>query len=106
MDFQLRNKVPKRRVKAKRRADRTEPTHSNHLWAMEQSPTLVNGFPLGRGIRCLYLEQLDQRSRKITDLEKVLRGEAQRGAETRRLQTMPTLGSNVKDGGSEKSADY
>ena len=34
MDLQLRNKVPKRRVKAKLRADRTEPTHSNHVWAM------------------------------------------------------------------------
>ncbi len=32
MDLQLRNKVPKRRVKAKLRADRTEPTHSNHVW--------------------------------------------------------------------------
>ncbi|MBB4218861.1 hypothetical protein FHT79_006083 [Rhizobium sp. BK212] len=35
MDLQLRNKVPKRRVKAKLRADRTEPTHSNHVWAMD-----------------------------------------------------------------------
>lgn len=35
MDLQLRNKTPKRRVKAKLRADRTEPTHSNHVWAMD-----------------------------------------------------------------------
>ncbi|MEA1844063.1 IS3 family transposase, partial [Agrobacterium tumefaciens] len=35
MDLQLRNKVPKRRVKAKLRADRTEPTHPNHVWAMD-----------------------------------------------------------------------
>ncbi|MBB3465189.1 transposase InsO family protein [Rhizobium sp. BK377] len=35
MDLQLRNKVPKRRVKAKLRTDRTEPTHSNHVWAMD-----------------------------------------------------------------------
>ena len=35
MDLQLRNKVPKRRVKAKLRADRTEPTHSNHVWVMD-----------------------------------------------------------------------
>ncbi|MGO8403986.1 IS3 family transposase, partial [Rhizobium ruizarguesonis] len=35
MDLQLRTKVPKRRVKAKLRADRTEPTQSNHIWAMD-----------------------------------------------------------------------
>lgn len=35
MDLQLRNKVPKRRVKAKLRTDRTEPTPSNHVWAMD-----------------------------------------------------------------------
>lgn len=35
MELQLRNKVPKRRVKAKLRAGRTEPTNSNHVWAMD-----------------------------------------------------------------------
>lgn len=34
MDLQLRNKVSKCRVKAKLRTDRTEPIHSNHVWAM------------------------------------------------------------------------
>lgn len=50
MDLQLRNKVPKRRVKAKLRADRTEPTHSNHVWAMD----FVHGqLATGRKIRVL-----------------------------------------------------
>ncbi len=35
MELQLRNKIPKRRVKAKLRIDRTEATHSNHVWAMD-----------------------------------------------------------------------
>lgn len=33
MGLQLRNKVPKRRVKAKLRADRTEASHSNDVCA-------------------------------------------------------------------------
>ncbi len=35
MGLQPQNKVPKRRVKAKRRPDRTEATHLNHVWAMD-----------------------------------------------------------------------
>ncbi|WP_409049963.1 IS3 family transposase [Agrobacterium vitis] len=35
MDLQLRNKVPKRRVKAKLRSDRTAATRSNDVWAMD-----------------------------------------------------------------------
>ena len=54
--------------------------------ASQSLPMLV------RDIGNLYLEQIEQLSRKITDLEKVLRSEAQRGAETRRLQTMPGVG--------------
>lgn len=41
-DLQLRNKVPKRRVKAKLRADRTEATHSNHVSAYHKG--VVLGF--------------------------------------------------------------
>ena len=33
--MQPRNKVLQRHVKAERRADRTEPTHSNYVWAMD-----------------------------------------------------------------------
>lgn len=47
---------------------------------------------LVRDIGSLYLEPIEQLSRKSTDLEKVLRSEAQRGVETRRLQTMPGIG--------------
>lgn len=50
MDLQLRNKAPKRRVKAKLRADRTEPTHSNHVWAMD---FVHDQLVTGRKIRVL-----------------------------------------------------
>lgn len=50
MDLQLRNKVPKRRVKAKLRADRTEPTHSNQFWAMD---FVHDQLATGRKIRVL-----------------------------------------------------
>ena len=35
MGLQLRNKTPKRRVKAELREDRTEATRSNETWAMD-----------------------------------------------------------------------
>ena len=35
MGMQLRNKTPKRRVKAALRADRTPPSRSNEVWAMD-----------------------------------------------------------------------
>lgn len=50
MDLQLRNKVPKPRVKAKLRTDRTEPTHSNHVWAMH---FVHDQLATGRKIRVL-----------------------------------------------------
>lgn len=50
MDLQLRNKVPKRRVKAELRADCTEPTHSNHVWAMD---FVHDQLATGRKIRVL-----------------------------------------------------
>ena len=34
LGLQLRNKTPKRRVKAKLREDRVEPTRTNQVWAM------------------------------------------------------------------------
>jgi transposase len=48
--------------------------------------------PLVQEIGSLYLEQIEVLDNKIGDLEKVLRREAQRGAETSRLQTMPGIG--------------
>lgn len=52
MDLQLCNKVPKCRVKAKLRANRTEPTHSNHVLAMDfVHDQLANG----RQIRVLMV---------------------------------------------------
>jgi putative transposase len=38
MGLQLRNKVPKRRVKARLRDDRTAATHVNQTWAMDFCP--------------------------------------------------------------------
>ena len=35
LGLQLRNKTPKRRVKAKLREDRSDATHSNQVWAMD-----------------------------------------------------------------------
>ncbi|KQO79764.1 transposase [Rhizobium sp. Leaf262] len=49
MDLQLRNKVPKHR-KAKLWAERTEPTHSNHVWAMD---FVHDQLATGRKIRVL-----------------------------------------------------
>jgi transposase len=47
---------------------------------------------LVRDIGAVYLEQISILNVKIGDLEKVLRREAQRGADTSRLQTMPGIG--------------
>jgi transposase len=47
---------------------------------------------LVRDVGGIYLEQIEQLNRRIADLEKVLRREAQFGTETRRLQTMPGIG--------------
>lgn len=42
--LQLRNKVPKRKVSAKLREDRTAPTHINDVWAMDfMADQLYNG---------------------------------------------------------------
>lgn len=47
---------------------------------------------LVRDIGRVYLEQTEQLSARITEMEKTLRREAQCGEETRRLQTMPGIG--------------
>ncbi|MDR3425803.1 MAG: IS110 family transposase [Alphaproteobacteria bacterium] len=48
--------------------------------------------PLVREIGTIYLEQIEVMDAKIADLEKLLRREAQLGAEKSRLQTMPGIG--------------
>ncbi|MBF2714374.1 IS3 family transposase [Agrobacterium vitis] len=50
MDLQLRNKVPKRRVKAKLRSHRTAATRSNDVWAMD---FVHDQLATGRKIRVL-----------------------------------------------------
>lgn len=50
MGLQIRNKTPKRRVKAKLREDRTEAVHSNDVWAMD---FVHDQLATGRKIRIL-----------------------------------------------------
>lgn len=52
MGLQLRNKTPKRRVKAKLRADRSEATSSNEVWAMD---FVHDQLATGRKLRILTI---------------------------------------------------
>lgn len=72
MDLQLRNKVPKRRVKAKLRADRTEPTHSNHVWAMD---FVHDQLATGRKIRVLTVVDTFSRFSPAVDARFNYKGE-------------------------------
>ncbi|MBG0512127.1 IS3 family transposase [Agrobacterium sp. MOPV5] len=72
MDLQLRNKVPKRRVKAKLRADRTEPTHSNHVWAMD---FVHDQLATGRKIRVLTVVDTFSRFSPTVDARFSYKGE-------------------------------
>jgi putative transposase len=72
MDLQLRNKVPKRRVKAKLRADRTEPTHSNHIWAMD---FVHDQLATGRKIRVLTVVDTFSRFSPAVDARFSYKGE-------------------------------
>ncbi len=72
MDLQLRNKVPKRRVKAKLRADRTEPTHSNHVWAMD---FVHDQLATGRKIRVLTVVDTFSRFSPVVDARFSYKGE-------------------------------
>ena len=47
---------------------------------------------LVRDVGRVYLEQIEQLSFRVAELEKTLRHEARCGEETRRLQTMPGIG--------------
>ena len=52
LGLQLRNKTPKRRVKAKLREDRADPTHTNQVWAMDFAH---DQLPTGRKVRILTI---------------------------------------------------
>ena len=72
MGLQLRNKVPKRRVKAKLRADRTDATHSNHVWAMD---FVHDQLATGRKIRILTVVDTFSRFSPAIDARFSYRGE-------------------------------
>lgn len=52
LGLQLRNKTPKRRVKAKLREDRADATHSNQVWAMD---FVHDQLATGRKLRVLTI---------------------------------------------------
>ena len=72
MDLQLRNKVPKRRVKAKLRSDRTEATRSNHVWAMD---FVHDQLATGRKIRVLTVVDTFSRFCPVVDARFSYKGE-------------------------------
>ena len=72
MGLQLRNKVPKRRVKAKLRGDRTEATKTNHVWAMD---FVHDQLATGRKIRILTIVETFSRFSPAVDLRFSYRGE-------------------------------
>jgi putative transposase len=72
MDLQLRNKVPKRRVKAKLRSDRTEATRSNHVWAMD---FVHDQLATGRKIRVLTVVDTFSRFSPVVDARFSYKGE-------------------------------
>jgi putative transposase len=72
MGLQLRNKTPKRRVKAKLRADRMEPMHSNHVWAMD---FVHDQLATGRKIRVLTVVDTFSRFSPTVDARFNYKGE-------------------------------
>ena len=72
MDLQLRNKVPKRRVKAKLRLDRTDATRSNHVWAMD---FVHDQLATGRKIRVLTVVDTFSRFSPVVDARFSYKGE-------------------------------
>ena len=61
LGLQLRNKTPKRRVKAKLREDRAPATRSNEIWAMD---FVHDQLATGRKIRVLTIVDTFSRSRR------------------------------------------
>ena len=72
MGLQLRNKTPKRRVKAKLREDRSEATQSNETWAMD---FVHDQLVTGRKIRVLTMIDTFSRFSPATDPRFSYRGE-------------------------------
>jgi len=64
MDLQLCNNVPKRRIKAMLRADGTESTHSDHVWAMD---FVHDKLATGRKIRVLTVVDTFSRFSPVVD---------------------------------------
>lgn len=64
MGLQIRNKVPKRRVKAKLRDDRTVATHVNQTWAMD---FVHDQLATGRKIRILTMVDTFSRFSPVID---------------------------------------
>lgn len=64
LDLQLRNKTPKRRVKAKLREDRSEAVHSNDAWAMD---FVHDQLVTGRKIRVLTVVDTFSRFSPVVD---------------------------------------
>jgi len=72
LGLQLRNKTPKRRVKAKLREDRTDATHSNQVWAMD---FVHDQLATGRKLRILTIVDTHSRYAPATDSRFSYRGE-------------------------------
>lgn len=72
MGLQLRNKAPKRRVKAKLRDDRTETVHSDAVWAMD---FVHDQLATGRKIRVLTVVDTFSRFSPVVDPRFSYRGE-------------------------------
>jgi len=72
LGLQLRNKTPKRRVKAKLREDRCEPTHTNQVWAMD---FVHDQLATGRKLRILTIIDTFSRYSPATDPRFSYRGE-------------------------------
>ena len=72
MGLQLRNKTPKRRVKAKLRDDRTAPTRANDVWAMD---FVHDQLATGRKIRVLTVIDAFSRFSPAIDARFAYRGE-------------------------------
>lgn len=72
LGLQIRNKTPKRRVKAKLREDRTEAVHSNDVWAMD---FVHDQLATGRKIRVLTVVDTFSRFSPVVDPRFSYRGE-------------------------------
>lgn len=72
LGLQLRNKSPKRRVKAKLREDRCEPTRANETWAMD---FVHDQLATGRKLRVLTVVDTFSRFSPVVDPRFSYRGE-------------------------------